>query len=305
MKSVFIIVLNWKRKDETLSCLESVEKLNSKKINLNTVIVDNNSQDGSVTAFKKYKAKNFKLHLVENKTNDGFAGGNNRGIVYALRNSADYILILNNDTRLDKNLVISLVKPFKSKKVGTTSPKIYFEKGYEFHKDKYKKSDLGKVLWAAGGKIDWLNVYGQNVGVDEVDKGQYDKKREIDFATGACLMVSSEAIKKLKGFNEKYFMYYEDVDLSVRLKKKGYKIIYVPDAVLWHKVAQSSGIGSGLNDYFISRNRLLFGYKYASLRTQFALFRESIKLLFKGRVWQRNGIYDYYMSNFYKGSWRN
>ncbi len=192
----------------------------------------------------------------------------------------------------------------EDKKIAIVSPKIYFAKGYEFAKDKYKTSELGKVIWYAGGKTDMKNVYGKNIGVDEVDKGQHDKLREIDFATGACFLVSAIALKQVGLFDEKYFMYKEDEDLAMRMKKMGWKIVYEPKAVVWHKVAQSSGIGSNLNDYFISRNRLLFGFKYGGLRTKFALMRESIKLFIFGRHYQAVGIRDYYLRKFGRGSWR-
>lgn len=297
MKKVFLIILNWNRKEETLECLESLKNLRiSKNIDLNILVVDNGSVDGSLEAFKNY-------NVLANKNNLGFAAGNNEGMKYALKNNADYIILLNNDTYVDRDLVSELIKPFEGdKKVGAVSPLIYFAKGYEFHRQKYKKSELGKVIWAAGGKLDWANVFGKNDKVDEVDIGKL-KQKEIEFATGACVAYSSNALKKTGLFDEKYFMYYEDVDLSVRLKNKGFKLVFSPKAVLWHKVAQSSGIGSGLNDYFIARNRMYFGMKYASLRTKFALLRESFRLLFTGRHWQRVGIYDYFLGNFWKGSW--
>ena len=87
------------------------------------------------------------------------------------------------------------------------------------------------------------------------------------------------------------------------LEKGGFEVMYVPDAHIWHKVAQSSGIGSELNDYFITRNRMLFGLKYAPLRTKLALIKESLKLLLSGRKWQKTGISDYYLGRFGKGSW--
>jgi len=98
-------------------------------------------------------------------------------------------------------------------------------------------------------------------------------------------------------------MYYEDIDLSMRIKKAGFEVLYIPSANVWHKVAQSSGIGSGLNDYFITRNRLLFGMRYAKLRTRFALYRESLRFLLSGRVWQRKGVLDFYLGRLGKGSW--
>lgn len=298
---VFIIILNWNRKKDTLECLKSIKKLSTANLSLEVVVVDNASSDGSAEAFRGLKG----ITLIENKKNLGFAEGNNVGMKYALKHGADYIMILNNDTEVDKDLVINLVKT-ANKKIdgGAFSPLIYFSKGYEFHKDRYKKEDLGKVVWAAGGGIDWNNVFGVNRGVDDVDRGQYKKVEEIEFATGACVLYRAKALRKTGLFDERYFMYYEDVELSVRLKRKRWKIYFVPSAVVWHKVAQSSGIGSGLNDYFISRNRLLFGMKYASLKTRFALIREAFMYFVRGRIWQRTGAVDYMTQNLYKGSWK-
>jgi GT2 family glycosyltransferase len=244
-----------------------------------------------------------RLQLIKNKSNLGFAGGNNVGMRYALEHGADRVMVVNNDMIVDKDLLVYLIKAI-NENVGILSPKIYFAKGFEFHKEKYKKDELGRVIWYAGGEIDWDNVYGNNIGVDEVDRGQFDKKRELDFATGACCLFNAKVLREVGLFNEKFFMYFEDVELSVRIKETGYKIFYIPKAVVWHKVAQSSGIGSGLNDYFTTRNRLLFGMKYASMRTKLALERENIKLLLTGRKWQKVGIRDYYMHRFGKGSWK-
>lgn len=99
-------------------------------------------------------------------------------------------------------------------------------------------------------------------------------------------------------------MYFEDVDISVRFRKAGYRILFNPKGIVFHKVSQSSGIGSDLNDYFITRNRLLFGIRYAPLRSKLALIRESVKLLVSGRKWQKIGVLDFYRRNFGRGSWR-
>lgn len=300
---VFIVILNWNRANDTIECLKSVSELRIKNYKLSVVVVDNASSDGSSDKINTFlHATDYKL--LVNNVNLGYVGGNNVGIKYALKNGANFILVLNNDTLLDKNLIAEFLEASKKyPDAGILSPKIYFAKGYEFHKDKYRKTELGKVIWYAGGKIDWDNVYGINEGVDEVDRGQFEKEREIDFATGTCMFIRVNALKKTGAFNEKYFMYLEDVELSMRMMKKGWKIVYVPKAKIWHKVAQSSRIGSNLNDYFITRNRLLFGMKYARLRTRFALYRESLRLLINGRKWQKKGIVDFYFGRFGKGSW--
>ena len=162
---------------------------------------------------------------------------------------------------------------------------------------------MGKVIWYSGGEIDWGNVYGKTRGVDEVDGGQYDTMEKTDYATGTCMFIRAKVLKDVGLFDEKYFMYYEDTDLSMRLIKSGYGVFYVPSSVIWHKVAQSSGIGGDLNDYFITRNRLLFGIKYAPLRSKIALIKESLRFTISGRKWQRTGVHDFYLRKLERGSW--
>lgn len=303
MTKVSTVVVNWNGFKDTKECLLSLGNLKlNKNIEHEIIVVDNGSTDDSVTEIKKLKGN---FELLESKHNLGFAGGNNFGIKHAIQNRADYILALNNDTIVDPYLIADLVEVAESEKdAGVMSPKIYFAHGYEFHKDKYKNADLGKVIWYAGGDIDWDNVYGSNHGVDEVDKGQHDKLSDTDFATGAAMFMNVTALKKVGMFDEQYFLYLEDVDLSIRMKRMGWKVMYAPTPKLWHKVSQSSGIGSGLNDYFLTRNRLMFGMKYAPIRAKIALFRESLRLLKNGRKWQKTGVMDYYISNLGKGSWK-
>lgn len=187
--------------------------------------------------------------------------------------------------------------------IGAVSPKIYFAKGHEFHKENYAKNELGQVLWYAGGEMDWRNILGKHRGVDEVDRGQYEKIEETSFATGCCMLIKTNVLKKIGLFDEKYFLYLEDSDLTERLRRSKYAIYYVPKAIVWHKNASSSGSGSALQDYYISRNRMIFGMQYASLRTKVALIKESVSLLASGRPWQKKGIIDFYLNRFGKGSW--
>ena len=98
-------------------------------------------------------------------------------------------------------------------------------------------------------------------------------------------------------------MYWEDADFCVRAKQSGWKVVYTPKTHLWHKVSSSSAIGSNLNDYFLTRNRIDFGLRYGKLRTKIALIRESVKLFFVGRPWQKIGVRDFYLRIGGKGSW--
>ncbi|HJX59028.1 hypothetical protein A2V61_04350 [Candidatus Woesebacteria bacterium RBG_19FT_COMBO_47_8] len=300
---VTIVVLNWNRKDDMIECLKSLSRIATVGYELSIIVVDNASSDGSIEALNKIT--NIPFMVVKNSENLGFAEGNNVGIKEALATGANYVLILNNDTLVDRSLVVELIKSARANKdAGIFVPKIYFAPGFEFHKDRYPKYVLGKVIWSAGGNIDWGNLYATNNGVDDVDRGQYDEEKETDFATGACMFVKKRVFEKVGLFNPKYFAYLEDVELSERAKRAGIKIVYTPRTQIWHKVSQSSKVGGDLNDYFITRNRLLFGFKFAPLRTKLALIRESLRLIISGRKWQRAGIRDYYLGRLEKGSWK-
>jgi len=301
MKKVAVVTVNFNTEQDTIDFLKSLQHVKTPDISLDIVIVDN----GSKEVFKlpgNLKEKNIILILSDKNT--GFSGGYNIGIKEALKHGADYILIVNNDTIVDPDMIKNLLSVLESKpEIGVTTPKIYFAKGHEFHKDRYKPSELGKVFWFAGGHTDWNNVMSIHRGVDEVDHGQYDEIEETKFATGCCMMFKREVLEKVGLLDDRYFLYYEDADLNERIMHAGYKAYYVPTAVLTHvNAASTGGAGNVLHDYFITRNKMLFGMTYAPLRTKIALFRESMRLLRTGRPFQKLAIRDYYLRRFNKGT---
>ena len=303
MKKVFAVTINYKSDKETKELLESLLLIDQKSFDLNVVVIDNYPKKPIRLHAKKYKK--LRLKVIYNSQNLGFSEGNNKGMEFALKNGADYILIINNDTLVDKNFLTELISIFETKtNVGIAAPLIYFEKGYEFKKKEYKEDELGKVIWYAGGEIDWDNVLAKHKGVDEVDIGQYSQISETEFASGCAFLISSEVLKKLGMFDEKYFLYYEDSDLSIRAKRQGYKIYFSPKSFIWHKNASSAGgSGSELQDYYITRNRLLFALKYASVRSKLAILKESMMLMLGGRKWQKRGVLDFYLGKMSKGSY--
>jgi len=297
MKKISVVILNYNGLKDTLECLDSLKPIKDKNKFLEVVVVDNNSTDKSPNELSQINW----IKFIQNKDNLGYAGGNNVGIKFALEKEADFILVLNNDTIVDLNFIEPLTT---SAEKGIASPKIYFAKGYEFHHARYQKKDLGKVIWFAGGKMDWDNVIGKHVGVDEVDMGQFDKEKDTDLATGACLMVKSDVFKKIGLFDERYFLYFEDADLCERARKADFSVKYQPQSTIWHKNAGSTGgSGSKLQDYFITRNRLLFGFKYAKLRTKIALLRQAFSSL--NDPIKRQALFDFLILNFGKGSFIN
>lgn len=300
---VSVIILTWNAASRIKEQLNNLSTLKTDGLNVEVVVVDNDSKDKTSEIAKNYKFKNLKYHFIQNSRNLGFAEGNNVGISYALDSGAEYIALQNDDTILDKNLLINIVaEHLNFPDAGAISPKIYFAKGYEYKKH-YKEKDLGKIIWYAGGNIDWNNIYGSNHGVDQVDIGQFDTARDTDFTTGCFVIYKREALEKIGLYDKRYYLYMEDADHAQRLIRGGFRVLYSGKGWLWHKVSQGSGIGSELNDYYLTRNRMLFGMTYGKLRTKFALTRESIKLLLIGRTWQKVGIRDYYLGRFGRGSW--
>ncbi len=294
MIKVAIITVNYNGRNNTTKLLKSLKKLRIGNYQLKTIVVDNGSGDGLVSEL----AKNYpSVVVLQNGVNKGFAGGYNRGIEYALIWGADFVLIINNDCVIsDINLLDELIKTAKSDpKIGLVSPKIYFAAGFEFHKDRYKEADLGKVIWYGGGHFDWDNIQGVHHGIDERDSGKYDIAQKVDFASGACLLIKRAVFEKIGFFNENYFLYFEDVEFQKRLSDNGFIAYYNGKVSIYHKVSQSAGIGSQLTDYFHTRNRLIFGMKYGKLRTKLALLREAGWLFLFGRKAQRKGILDFYL----------
>ncbi len=253
---VYIIILNWNGWQHTLNCVTSLERV--KYPNLETIVIDNGSEDDSV---ERIKASFPDLQLLQMDTNLGFTGGNNQGIRHALEHNADYILLLNNDVIVDPDFLDIMVETVQNeKRLGALNPKIYYLEG-----------DHENVLWSTGGKINlWLAASG-NRGRDQTDRGQYDRPADIDFGSGCCLLMSRAALSEIGLLNDAYFAYYEDVDWSFRLRKKGLAVGYVPQAKVWHAVGASSrgiNIGKGSQSPFIhflaARNHLWFVRSYAT-----------------------------------------
>lgn len=304
MKKVYAVTISFNKEEVTLAWLDAIQKVKTPGFSLEIVIVDNASTKPFVLDKKREKEN---VHVMRSEDNTGFTGGNNIGMRYALDHGAEYVLIINNDTIADHDLVKNLLEVLDSNpKIGLTAPKIYFAPGHEFHKDKYTKKDIGKVFWYAGGYTDWANVKSIHRGVDEVDHGQYDQTERTEFASGCCMLIKREVLEKVGLFEKRGFMYYEDAILCERIRRAGYEIWYVPPAKLWHiNAASSGGSGNQLQDYFITRNQMLFGMHYAPLRTKIALVRQSIRYLMNGRPKQKQGVRDYYLGRFGKGTYFN
>ena len=300
MIHVSIILINYNTKDDTLECLKSLQNIKTTNFKHTVIIIDNGSKEPFELP-KNLDADNIKI--LRSEANKGFTGGNNLGIYYAVEKfNSDYVLLLNNDTTVDENFLKELVKTAESdQRIGMVASKIYFTQGREFHASSYSKDELGKILWYAGGSIDWNHLAAFHRGVDEVDRGQFDTQTESDFATGCSVLVKREILEKVGILDKRFFLYMEDVDWSVRVIKAGYTVGFAPKSVVYHKNAGSSGgSGSSTQSYYQTRNRLLFAFKYGTWKEIITALRITLLILLKGTAIERRAVLHFFTMQFGK-----
>jgi GT2 family glycosyltransferase len=291
MLHISIIIVNFNSKKDTIECLESLQKIKHANFKYSVVVVDNASIE-PFTLPNKLHSQN--IEVIHSDSNLGFTGGNNMGIYYMIEKyNSDYILLLNNDTIVDPDFLKELIKTADSNpRIGLVSSKIYFTKGREFHHDSYDKDQLGNVLWYAGGSIDWQHLVAFHRGVDEVDYGQFDNQIESDFATGCSFLIKREVLEKCGTLDKRFFVYMEDVDLSIRVKKAGYIIGFSPKSIVFHKNAGSSGgSGSKIHEYYQTRNRIILSMKNISFSNLVVALRLIAKWLKSGNRIKRKAVF--------------
>lgn len=293
-KHISIVLVNYNTPDETKACLRSLSKIKHSGFNFQVIVVDNGSKE-SLLLSKKFLETMKNVDLVRSETNLGFSGGSNLGIQYALDHyDSDFFLLLNTDTIVDENFLQELYDvASNNSQVGLVVPKIYFHKGYEFWASDYQGKKLGQVIWYAGGVFDWKNLFAFHVGVDELDRGQFESSSETDFVTGCCMLISREVIERVGLIDDSYFLYLEDVDYSMRVKAARLKLIFAPKAKVWHKISSSTGgSGSKLQLYYQSRNRLYLAFKYGKGRQYLTALHLLYNFLLKGESIERKAVLD-------------
>lgn len=299
MDHISIIIVHYNTDKETKECLESLELVKTNQNFKYDVVLLDNASKKPFKLTKEYE----NTELIRSDSNLGFTGGNNLAIKYALeKHNSDYILLLNNDTIVDPDFLKNLYKCHKNhSKAGLVTPKIYFEKNYEFHKQDYPTKDRGKVIWYAGGSIDWNHLVADHRGVDEVDYGQFDEVTSVDFATGCALLIPREIVETVGLLDDNLFLYSEDVDYSLRVKKSGYDLMFCPEAIVWHKNAGSSGgSGSPIQLYYQTRNRLWMAKKHGDYRAWYIALRLILRILISGSDVEKEAFSDFVTNNMGK-----
>src|SRR5436190_598438 len=222
---VAVVILDWNGREDTLACLRSLEQVEWDE--LSVIVIDNGSSDGVGDAIR---AQFPDVHVIRSERNLGFAGGNNLGLRAALAEDADYVLMLNNDTELDRHAVAELVRVAEERPdAGAVCPLIYY-------------MEPPDRIWFAGARFDPRRGHnGRHTGYRERDHGQYGVVRETGRATGAAMLVSRRALEDVGLLDERLFLHVEDVEWSLRMRAAGYRVLLVPSARVWHRVSVAAG----------------------------------------------------------------
>ena len=250
MPKVSIIILNWNGWKDTLECLQSVQKINYP--NFHILVVDNGSTDESLVEIRRAFPD---VALLETGKNLGYAGGNNAGIARALALQAEFVLLLNNDTIVDPNILTAFVEAA----CAFPSAGIFGAKSYY-----YSKPD---TIWSLGGKWDKDTSEIMFISQGEIDTAASKVQPfEVDYVIGCALFCRVAMIQKLGMMEEAFFLNFEEMDWCYRARSAGYLSYSVPAAKLWHKVSVSfGGAESPMWKYFMTRNELLWASRHLSL----------------------------------------
>ncbi|TFF34725.1 glycosyltransferase family 2 protein [Mucilaginibacter psychrotolerans] len=262
---VSIITVNYNTDKVTAELLRSLSKITYRNIEI--IVVDNAS---AVDA--SYLATEFPdIKFIQNKVNQGFAGGNNRGIEVA---KGEIIFLLNNDTEVAAGFIEPVVDLFfTSDKIGIISPKIRY-----FH-----SPDI--IQYAGGDAINPFTARGKFIGSGEKDNGQFNMPIETHLAHGAAMAIHRRVLDKIGLLPEMYFLYYEELDFTEHAQRAGFKVWYQPRSLVLHKESMSVGKMSAIKVYYQNRNRLLFirrnvfGVKGLISKIFFTLISEPVAIL--------------------------
>lgn len=218
-----VIVLSWNGAADTLACLASLAKVGSPAFT--TLLVDNASTDGTVNLVRRAFPQ---VEILELPRNLGFAGGNNAGFRSLRGRGFDSVVFLNNDTVVDPGFLQPLLDELQKAWVGIAAPKILY------------MDDPGRI-WFAGGVLESATGLIEHTGIRQPDGPRFDTPEPVWYATGCCLAMRCRDFEAVGCFDERFRMYGEDVDLAVKIRKRGLVIMYQPASRIWHRVSASTG----------------------------------------------------------------
>ena len=253
---VGIIILHYGSVSNTIECLQSVFALDYPVFE--TIVVDNSLHPTDGTILRGL----FPITLLSMPENLGYAEGNNQGIACAIKHDCTYVLLLNNDTVIAKDLLNRFVQTAQTHpKSGCLGAKIFYY-------------DEPTTLWHAGGFLHSKTLRLYHKGYKEIDlANEYNNVTEIEYACGCAIFVTKEAIETVGTLSKEFFLIWEEVDWCWRIRKAGYSCLFVPQAKVWHKISSGFQEGRGtLWHYFYFRNRLVFLKHHLPRKQRFAFY---------------------------------
>lgn len=251
--SIGVVILNWNGKEDTLNCVASLQESSHK--NFEIIVVDNGSTDDSVRSIQE---KFPEVTLLETFQNLGYAGGNNVGISYALKKNHSFVLILNNDTVVDKEMLKNFSKAAKEQPlVGI------FGAAACLFSDPAKLDHLGGVWNEKKGRFDLIGNRENN---------SFLWEGSLDYVCGCCIFIRKEVFNKIGLLEADYFLFWEEADFCMHAKQVGFDIQVCYEAKLLHKVSASFIGGSVHATYFWWRNRFLWIKRNCSLKRRLSLY---------------------------------
>ncbi len=235
---VSVILVNYRGADDTITCLRAFDEVDWPAARLELVVVDNDSGDGSAAKIREAVPA---ATVVEAGSNTGFAGGCNLGVAHA---TGEYVAFLNNDARPDRDWVSAAVAAFQSDAtIGSVASKVL--------------DWDGNLVDYVDGSLTWFGM-GYKREVEKPDTGEWDTAKDVLFGTGAALFVRADLYRDVGGFDERFFMFYEDVDLGWRLNLLGHRVRYVPQSLAFHRHhVTMKKFGNFRESYLLERNALL------------------------------------------------
>ena len=242
---VSVIILNWNGGDYLSRCVKSVLETDYPGDLLEVIVIDNGSTDGSAKSVKKMFPQ---VKLIENKKNLGFCVGNNIGIKHA---SGDILILLNNDTIVDKNWINEILKVVKDPKIGIVGCRLYFPGT--------------RIIQSLGSKMKFLG-YWESIGAGQEDNGQFNYVSDADYVSGAAMAIKREVIEKTGLLDPEFYAYCEDLDLCYRARRAGYRIV-TSNAVVYHYCSLSWDSFPIKKSYLNNRNKLYFITKHYPRKT--------------------------------------
>jgi len=246
---VAAIVLNYNGRDITLQALRSLEAMTYPRFHV--IHVDNGSSDGSSEAVSAAHPQVIQIRVEENR---GVVHGMNQGIERAVRNGADYLLLLNNDIEVEPDLLDHLVAAAEADAgIGCVGPKIL----YHGERDR---------LWSAGGFIRFRESMTKERGEGQVDRGQYDRDEDVPYVNGCAMLVRRSVVEEIGLWDPLFHLALDDADWCMRMKARGYRCHYAYRAVLYHMVARTVGGYKASRTFWNGRSAALFVRRYGGLR---------------------------------------